>query len=62
MGGGVDTVLDMYSCQDTAAYNAPRGLNTQREDEQEPWPVCSPQVYSEPRNQDWSQHLTVCFQ
>ena len=48
MGGGVDTVLDMYSCQDTAAYNAPRGLNTQREDEQEPWRVCSPQVYSEP--------------
>ena len=45
--GGVDTVLDMYTCQaDTASYNTPRGLNTEREDEQEPWPVCQPQVYS----------------
>ena len=31
----------------TATYNTPRGLNTVREDEQEPWPVCKPQVYSE---------------
>ena len=46
--GGVDTVLDMYTCQaDTATYNTPRGLNTEREDEQEPWPLCQPQVYSE---------------
>ena len=31
----------------TATYNTPRGLNTAREDEKEPWPVCKPQVYSE---------------
>ena len=35
--GGVDTVLDMYTCQaDTASYNTPRGLNTEREDKHEP--------------------------
>ena len=46
--GGVDRVLDMYTClAATGQYSAPRGLNTHREDEQEPWPVCQPQIYSE---------------
>ena len=46
--GGVDRVLDMFTClAGTGLYSAPRGLNTHREDEQEPWPVCQPQIYSE---------------
>ena len=40
-------VLYRYTCvKDSATYDTPRGLNVMREDEKEPWPVCSPQVYS----------------
>ena len=36
-----------YTCvKETATYDTPRGLNVMREDEKEPWPMCSPQVYS----------------
>ena len=46
--GGVDKVLDMFTCQgSTGQYNVPNGLNMENEDEQQPWPVCEPQRYSE---------------
>ena len=36
-----------YTCvKETATYDTPRGLNVMREDEKEPWSMCSPQVYS----------------
>ena len=46
--GGMDKVLDRYTCQgDTGLYNVPNGLNMENEDEQQPWPLCQPQRYSE---------------
>ena len=56
--GGVDRVLDMFTClADTGQYSAPRGLNTHREDEQEPWPVCQPQIYSEYHSPGAYKHI-----
>ena len=40
-------VMLRYTCvKETATYDTPRGLNVMREDEKEPWSMCSPQVYS----------------
>ena len=46
--GGMDKVLDMYTCKgETGMYDVPNGLNMENEDEQQPWPVCQPQRYSQ---------------
>ena len=46
----LDNATCRYTCvKETATYDTPRGLNVMREDEKEPWSMCSPQVYSKYR-------------